>query len=156
MAPQVVSPLPQQQQQTGMFVNRKPRFPTKYDEMLQPLCPVITLPVESSYSSHHAARPKVNVELQEELMALLRGSNLNEIELFLREHSENVDLNVFDPEFGQTPLHDACQLGQLELVKILVQYGANHRLTNRDGFALLHLASFAGNTALMKYIMNIR
>ena len=115
----------------------------------------MTLPFESSFQPH-LAKPKVNLELQEEFLHLLRGSNLNEIERFLREHSENVDLNVFDPEFGQTPLHDACQLGQFELVKILVQYGANHRLTNRDGFALIHLASFAGNSQLLKYIMNLR
>ena len=123
--------------------------------MLQPLSPVITLPVESSYTQYQT-KPKVNAELQEEFMQLLRGSNLNEIERFLREHSENVDVNVFDPEFGQTPLHDACQLGQFELVKILVQYGANHKLTNRDGFSIWHLAAFCGNPKILSYISNLR
>ena len=123
--------------------------------MLQPLSPVITLPVESSYTQYQT-KPKVNAELQKEFMQLLRGSNLNEIERFLREHSENVDVNVFDPEFGQTPLHDACQLGQFELVKILVQYGANHKLTNRDGFSIWHLAAFCGNPKILSYISNLR
>nr|KAG5706636.1 hypothetical protein BaRGS_005706 [Batillaria attramentaria] len=50
----------------------------------------------------------------------------------LEAREGKINLNVFDTE-GQTALHQSCQLGNLELVKLLVKFGADVRLANRDG-----------------------
>ena len=102
-----------------------------------------------------AANKKVNVELQGEFLTMLRGSSLSDIETFLVEQSENIDVNQFSKD-GQTPIHKACQQGNLPLVKLLVQYGANVKLTNRSGFSLLHLAAFCGNPSLLSYVTKLR
>ena len=139
------------------FVNKKPKFPTKYHEMLQPMYPVVTLPVnERSWRPelHHAG--KVSVELQGELFDLLRGSSVSEVEAFLRQHSENVNVNYFEEEFGQTALHEACQLRRLDMARLLVQHGASAELANRDGFTVLHLAAFSGNPQLIRYLSTLQ
>ena len=143
------------------FVNRKPKFPTRYHEMLQPLSPVTTLPPpEASRQQQPHLNQKhlpsfLNVELQNEFHELMRGCKLDDVERFLKQHSENIDINRFSPE-GQTPLHEACQNGNLEATKILLQFGANPYLTNRDGFSILHLATFSGNSELLVLVMNLR
>jgi ankyrin repeat protein len=40
--------------------------------------------------------------------------------------------------------------------KLLVRYGADVRLTSRDGWSPLHMASFAGNTELLLYLLSCR
>ena len=145
-----------QETQQPKFVNRKPRFPTIYHEALQPLLPVTTLPVPSTAPVNLSGNPKVCAVLQEQFLNLLRISDLSEIESFLKEHSENMDLNHCVNEWGELPLHEACVRGDLSLAKLLIQFGADHRLTNRDGFSPLHLASFSGNPQLINFVINLR
>jgi ankyrin repeat protein len=64
-----------------------------------------------------------------------------------------VDVNRFSSD-GQTPLHDACVSGNLDLVRILVQFGADLQLTNRDGFSVIHLATFSGNSQLLTFLLD--
>ncbi|TRY62647.1 hypothetical protein TCAL_11963 [Tigriopus californicus] len=137
------------------FVNKKPRFPTIYHEALQPLSPCTTLSVPQGCVVRPTHKSHVDVGLQNEFLALLRVSDLSKIEMFLREHSEDLDVNQFN-EFGDTPIHEACVQGNLNLVKCLVQYGADSRLSNRDGFTLMHLASFSGRSDLLAYVLTLR
>uniref|UniRef100_A0A8C9UEA2 Uncharacterized protein n=1 Tax=Serinus canaria TaxID=9135 RepID=A0A8C9UEA2_SERCA len=46
------------------------------------------------------------------------------------------NVNSFGPE-GQTALHQSVIDGNLELVKLLVKFGADIRLANRDGWSAL-------------------
>ena len=142
------------------FVNKKPKFPTKYHEMLQPLSPVTTLPFRSAPTEQPP--PPVNVkssefkvQLQEEFLKLMRDCGVEKIETFLRQHSENIDINRFNSE-GQTPLHEACLRGNVACAKTLLRFGANPRLANRDGFSILHLASFSGNSDLLLLAINLK
>ena len=118
--------------------------------MLQPLSPSTTLPVRTNVKSSSSS---INVKLQQEFLGLMRGSKVQEVERFLKQHSENVDVNQYNLD-GQTPLHEACQMGDLATVKVLLQFGANPHLTNRDGFSIVHLATFSGNSELLVLVMN--
>ncbi|XP_022084190.1 notch-regulated ankyrin repeat-containing protein-like [Acanthaster planci] len=79
-----------------------------------------------------------------ELARLLRGSI-----------SGAVNVNVFDGE-GQTPLHQSVLVGNLELVKLLVQFGADVRLANRDGWNALHIAAYGGHDDIVLYLIRRR
>jgi hypothetical protein len=79
--------------------NKLPRFATKYDEMLQPLSPVTTLPVatKSPLSIHKTHQSTFDAKLQRQFQNLLGfASNVSDIEDFLSKHSENVDLNEYN------------------------------------------------------------
>ncbi|XP_010219050.1 PREDICTED: notch-regulated ankyrin repeat-containing protein, partial [Tinamus guttatus] len=64
----------------------------------------------------------------------------------LLQNMTNCEFNVnsFGPE-GQTALHQSVIDGNLELVKLLVKFGADIRLANRDGWSALHIAAFGGH-----------
>ena len=135
-------------------MSRRPKFANKYEEMLQPLSPVTTLPSkvrcpQKTHLSHTDPR------LQNQLHNLLGVASIDEIEDFLSHHLSSLDLNQFNSE-GRTALQQSCLEGNLPLAKVLVKYGANSRLTTRDGFSTLHLAVFSGHSNLMSYIMSLR
>ena len=160
----------------------KPKFPTKYHEMLQPLSPVTTLPVEEEV----IRRPLPNkthvtehdVQLQKQFHSLVDSATcplpkttdkaatnnttdnekslvnrvLQNLEDFLVHHSENIDVNQYNHD-GQTALQQSCSAGNLPLVKLLVRFGANMRLTTREGFSILHIAAFSGHSDLLAFVM---
>ncbi|RUS75469.1 hypothetical protein EGW08_016767 [Elysia chlorotica] len=72
-----------------------------------------------------------------------------------REGKVKVNVNLLDPE-GQTALHHGCLHGNLELVKLLVRFGADVRLANRDGWAPLHLAVHAGHADVMLFLLALQ
>uniref|UniRef100_A0A663NDE2 NOTCH regulated ankyrin repeat protein n=1 Tax=Athene cunicularia TaxID=194338 RepID=A0A663NDE2_ATHCN len=43
--------------------------------------------------------------------------------------------------------------GNLELVKLLVKFGADIRLANRDGWSALHIAAFGGHQDIVLYLI---
>lgn len=135
------------------FVNRKPRFPTKYHEMLQPLSPVTTHEPAWQPELHHAGT--VDSGLQAEFFTLVRDSSPEDIEAFLRHHEDRVNVNAFEEELGQTALQEACQLGRIEVAQVLVRHGASARLANRCGFTLMHLAAFSGNPKMLAYVSSL-
>ena len=63
------------------------------------------------------------------------------------------NVNSFGPE-GQTALHQSVIEGNLELVKLLVKFGADTRLANRDGWSALHMAAFSGHQDIMLYLIS--
>ena len=50
--------------------------------------------------------------------------------------ADGADVNQPDGG-GNSPLHFACELGDLALVKLLLSLGANPNATNRDGYTPL-------------------
>ncbi|NXR67907.1 NARPA protein, partial [Rhadina sibilatrix] len=54
---------------------------------------------------------------------------------------------------GQTALHQSVIDGNLELVKLLVKFGADIRLANRDGWSALHIAAFGGHQDIVLYLI---
>jgi hypothetical protein len=80
----------------------------------------------------------------------VQKGNLSELEHLLDVGELNV--NGFDAE-GQTALHRVCCDGNLDIVKLLVRFGADVRLCNKDGWAALHLACFGGNQNIVAFLL---
>jgi hypothetical protein len=136
------------------FVNKKPRFATKYDEMLQPLSPITMLPVEAL--SPPPQRPNLNSQHQVEFRDLLASnSNLADVESFLDGHSQTIDINEYNSE-GRTAFQQCCYEGNLPAARLLVRYGADSKLTTREGFSALHIAAFSGHSNVLMYVMSLR
>lgn len=63
-------------------------------------------------------------------------------------------VNILGQE-GDSPLHRSCRMGDLETVKLLVRYGANTELTNREGWSPLHLAVHGGYQEIVVYLLSM-
>ncbi|XP_012863145.1 notch-regulated ankyrin repeat-containing protein [Echinops telfairi] len=83
----------------------------------------------------------------------VRKGNTQELQSLL-QNMTNCEFNVnsFGPE-GQTALHQSVIDGNLELVKLLVKFGADIRLANRDGWSALHIAAFGGHQDIALYLI---
>ncbi|XP_026858627.1 notch-regulated ankyrin repeat-containing protein B [Electrophorus electricus] len=83
----------------------------------------------------------------------LKKGNTKELHSLL-QNMTNCEFNVnsFGPE-GQTALHQSVIDGNLELVKLLVKFGADIRLANRDGWSALHIAAFGGHQDIVLYLI---
>ena len=136
-------------------VSKVPRYiGTIYEARLAPLSPVTTIPVPS-YVGSAAVRPRQqDQQLQQRMLTLiLRGDQLV-LDQFLEENGKFVDVNQYG-EDGVTPVQRICQSGgSVDLAKVLVKYGADLRLTSRDGWSPLHMAVFSGNYKLLSFIRN--
>ncbi|XP_077778327.1 notch-regulated ankyrin repeat-containing protein B [Podarcis muralis] len=83
----------------------------------------------------------------------VRAGNTAAVHALLRTmNSCEFNVNAFGPE-GQTALHQSVSDGNLELVKLLVRFGADVRLANRDGWSALHMAAFSGHQDIVLYLV---
>jgi ankyrin repeat protein len=56
---------------------------------------------------------------------------------------------------GELPLHRACEGGQLEIVKLLIDKGANPSISDeRKGLSAFHYTCMQGNMELVEYLYN--
>lgn len=83
----------------------------------------------------------------------VKKGNTKELHSLL-QNMTNCEFNVnsFGPE-GQTALHQSVIDGNLELVKLLVKFGADIRLANREGWSALHIAAFGGHQDIVLYLI---
>ena len=56
-------------------------------------------------------------------------------------------------ERGETPLHWACQSGNLDSVKLLIQYGGNTFCADVDRNSILHWCVNAGHHKVVKFLL---
>ena len=49
-------------------------------------------------------------------------------------------------------LHDACELGKVNLVKLLLEKGANANIRDSNGFTTMYFASKVGNVEIMRLL----
>jgi ankyrin repeat protein len=61
-------------------------------------------------------------------------------------------INQADPEFGATPLHWAALRGHADVVKVLISYGADLTVTNKDGETPLRVARRANRTQVVELL----
>ncbi len=58
------------------------------------------------------------------------------------------DVNGREPD-GRVPLHAALGEGNLDAVRLLLEYGADPGIVDSSGFGLLHWATFANSRAIL-------
>ena len=137
------------------FRSKVPKYANKYEEMLQPLSPVTTLPC-TIIPPRLSNRPNSDqlIKLQNKFESVIVSDEIDNVEDFLSKHSTDININQYNCE-GRTALQQSCVDGKIELAKSLVKYGADHCLTNRDGFSTLQIAAFSGHPEMMMYILSL-
>lgn len=98
------------------------------------------------------SRSDVDVSFQEVFLKAVRDGDATELQKILQRWEGVVNINFYDKE-GQTALHWSCMDGNLELVKLLVKFGADIRLANRDGWSALHIAVYGGHQDIALYLI---
>ena len=79
----------------------------------------------------------------------------NKAELF-KLASEGCDLVRLHNEYGQTPLHIACQHGQFDIVRLLVEvYDASSEIKDKKGYTPLHEACLAGDLNTVAFLLGL-
>ena len=79
----------------------------------------------------------------------------NKAEIF-RLASEGCDPVQLNNEYGQTPLHIACQHGQFDIVRLLVEvYGASPDIPDNKGCTPLHEACLAGDLNTVAFLLGL-
>lgn len=89
-------------------------------------------------------------EKYDELDAAIEDDDSETLERLIQEnpgivHREN--------RLGKTSLYDACVLGYIDMVKILVTHGANINHRTRNGDSVLHMAVFQEQTEIVEYLI---
>ena len=142
--------------------NKRPCYRgTIYESRLLPMPPSTVLPVYSPVYRPAVDRHTASVDesMQAKLLTLLddTATKTHDLKEFLAENSDKININQYG-EDGVTPLHRLCQTGSgdVEVAATLIRFGADPRLTSRDGWSAFHMASFSGNIKLMRYLMSIR
>lgn len=87
------------------------------------------------------------------LMKAVRNGDPQELKTILKRCEGLVNVNGYDKE-GMTALHQSCMNGNLELVKLLVQFGADVRLANRDGWSAIHIAAYGGHQEIALFLIS--
>jgi ankyrin repeat protein len=89
--------------------------------------------------------------LRQNICDAILNENVEKLEEILL-NEKFINLNYIDNE-GQTPLHRSCKIGNLNIVKILINNGASLNLTNRYGWYPIHIASYFGYIKVVMYLI---
>lgn len=80
----------------------------------------------------------------------------NDIEA-VKQHIENgTDLNQKDPMSGATPLITAASFNKPEIVKLLIDAGADLEVKSGDGGTALHSSTFFCNVEITKMLLDAK
>merc|ERR1719225_2367207 len=71
----------------------------------------------------------------------------------LLQSGSDIQLDKKDNTNGRSALHVAVYDGNLEIVKVLVQKGANINAKDDDGFSPLHIAVYIENLKILKILI---
>ena len=74
------------------------------------------------------------------------------MEIILNFYKEKIDVNISDIT-GATPLHYACSGGYIDVVKLLLKFGADINTIKMSGSTPLHLAILHGHLDLVENIL---
>ncbi|KAL0965847.1 hypothetical protein UPYG_G00286530 [Umbra pygmaea] len=144
-----------------LFIHRVWRYPyigrLKFQLLLciaviQPILPGAASTTDRNEDERRIPPCNLDLLLRVFQEAVKKG-NTKELHSLL-QNMTNCEFNVnsFGPE-GQTALHQSVIDGNLELVKLLVKFGADIRLANREGWSALHIAAFGGHQDIVLYLI---
>mmetsp|Transcript_878 Transcript_878/g.1086 ORF Transcript_878/g.1086 Transcript_878/m.1086 type:complete len:222 (+) Transcript_878:118-783(+) len=84
-----------------------------------------------------------------------RGEDsVESVEKALQEEGEAANINVVDERSGQTPIMAATLRGKINIVKYLLEKGADTSIGERQGYTPQHGAGFQGRAAVMEVLYN--
>jgi len=72
------------------------------------------------------------------------------VQYFVKKGAE---VDAIGGELMSTPMHWATRQGHTQIVVLLLQYGADFRIKDREGYSCLHLAAQFGFTAIVGYLI---
>ena len=75
-------------------------------------------------------------------LLLARGANIGFRSSFLQR--------------GRTPLHIACEKGHVDLVRLLLDHGADAKCMDRDGYSPLQLACWCGYDNVVQLMFDLK
>uniref|UniRef100_A0A3Q1GKR0 Protein phosphatase 1 regulatory subunit 27 n=1 Tax=Acanthochromis polyacanthus TaxID=80966 RepID=A0A3Q1GKR0_9TELE len=81
---------------------------------------------------------------------IVRRGDMEQIGRFMRARKVRVD-TLFHS--GMAALHEAVLTGNLEVVKLLVKYGADVHQRDEDGWTPLHMACSDGYPEIARYLL---
>ncbi|CAJ1068896.1 ankyrin repeat and death domain-containing protein 1B [Xyrichtys novacula] len=91
-----------------------------------------------------------NVHDRTALHYAVAGRNKEAVQ-FLLQRRVKVDQK---DKYGVAPIHLAAWFGSLEILKLLVQAGAEQKVENEEGLNILHCAAINNHTDIVEYIVN--
>ncbi|XP_071338846.1 ankyrin repeat and death domain-containing protein 1A isoform X2 [Trachinotus anak] len=91
-----------------------------------------------------------NVHNRTALHYAVAGKNKEAVQLLLQRR---VKVDQKD-KYGVAPIHLAAWFGSLEILKLLVQAGAEHKVENEEGLNIMHCAAINNHTDIVEYIIN--
>ncbi|XP_078106674.1 ankyrin repeat and death domain-containing protein 1A [Sander vitreus] len=91
-----------------------------------------------------------NVDNRTALHYAVAGKNKEAVQLLLQRR---VKVDQKD-KYGVAPIHLAAWFGSLEILKLLVQAGAEQKVENTEGLNIMHCAAINNHTEIIEYIMN--
>jgi len=89
----------------------------------------------------------------ESIHGLSLSNNVSGLTSLLEQYPET-DLDAVD-EFGYTPLHLACDRGNIDIVRLLLNNGADHNIKDSDNFSPIELAKEAGQSEIEAILSSI-
>lgn len=112
---------------------------------------VTIVPLMGFVSGWAMTRPRPQTkDVQAELVAAIRSSDVSAVR---RRIEQKDDLNKADARFGIRPLHWASLVGSPDVVRVLIENGADVNLPNADGNGPLHAASFLGHSSVVEILL---
>ena len=83
-------------------------------------------------------------------------NDIQRTRLILEEAMKDPRFNIDEiTDEGLTALQFSCFAGNLEIVKILIYYGADWKIKDREGYSLLHAAAMGGTVEVVKYLLRV-
>jgi hypothetical protein len=92
------------------------------------------------------------VDVRDALSNAIARGDVNEVKKRIANRPRRI--NDRRPATGSTPLGDAALHGNLEIVKLLIDRGANVNATNRDGNTPLIIAAFMCRTEVVHFLLD--
>ena len=148
-----------QDEQALKYIQNVRRARSYPEELLRGPCKLIAIQngqkdeeVCSARAYAHNNRMKSSGELQSALVTLAI-KNGDSIQLWRLLTRKDVDVNHMDG-FGMQPVHYASLYGELEILKILLQFNIDINVTTKSGEYALDLAVKEGNFEVAQYLVN--
>lgn len=96
-------------------------------------------------------RPRQPPSSEINLWSAAAEGNRDEVARIL---AAGTSVNATEPSSGSTPLNTAVLFGQLDIVKLLIEKGADVSAANQDGNTALHIAAFLVHRDMVELLLN--